>query len=148
MNFITLNPIPRAQRSRCSPLRTRNPRTRISRRCSLSSRQRAGWWASRSATMPLLTSTPHTFNCFGTPCCGRRARKRNKAAREWRHTNLNGDHKVENHPHPGPLPSDGRGRIIRRLCSKPSRRIDRTVIKKSQDVRWLFPLPSDGRGSG
>src|SRR5664280_2936771 len=46
----------------------------------------------------------------------------------------------EKHPHPGPLPSDGRGRIERRIG-----RGQRHEISRASP---LPPLPSDGRGMG
>ena len=42
-------------------------------------------------------------------------------------------------PHPGPLPSDGRGRIIASLLAK------RVPLKRSKDAQVLFPLP-EGAG--
>src|SRR2546426_8782535 len=53
------------------------------------------------------------------------------------------------HPHPlpalqagGPLPSDGRGKIVLRRSAHPA------SLEAARDRGWLFPLPSDGRRSG
>ena len=54
---------------------------------------------------------------------------------------MSGGKDIGTHPHPGPLPSDGRGRTARRVDCKPPPPIG---LERAPS----FPLPSDGRGPG